>query len=398
MPFLRDPSLSPTSPVRKHAESLNKKFSINFENIQAQISSDRSLIMKTVYERHASGKGKARINWSAYGAARFRFKEDAVQDDSEEWKTMALLFEAESQDASITHFLESKKFSYETFRRIARKAIENGYISENIFSSRDQRIKRSANKHLLSGAIIKTVTFLESIKTRKISLSRDDTFADATEVEKYLEQFDLAPGINPSGSQSTGNPTEDSDADNDKEFTEPGNESSPDSDGGNNESDGETSNNGSTEDSGDPADSGGSTAGQGYGVTRSDKIESKLGELDSKKLIHLYHSLCVVSKKHATLLHLGAWAFFECLGRLVLPNTQDSRSTIGNVIKDDFQGNKSLSKDLRNRLGYVYEFGDCTKHSGTSFPACRAEQLDNDMLTLEPLILALIDRAIASKK
>ena len=321
---LRDPSLSPTSSVRKHAEALNKKFDIDFDDIQAQVSSDRSLIMKTVYEHHASGKGKARINWSALGAARFRFEEGAVQADSDEWKSMALLFEAESQKPSITPLLESKKFSYETFRRIARKAIELGYISKDIFSTRDKRIKRSAKQHLLDDALQKAITFLESIKQREISLSRNETFADVAKVEKYLEQFDLAPEnkpAEPDQSQSLQGGAGEPDGDT-NDFGAKGQ--------GLHRDNGDTGNSSDTDDENDGSGESGSDGkpGQGgYGITRSSKIEVKLKELNSPKLIQLYDSLCVVSLRHSTLLHTGAWAFFESLATLALPSSQNPRGT-----------------------------------------------------------------------
>ena len=72
--ILHNPELAPDQNLKNKAKLLKEKTKFNFSKILAQASTSKSLIYKTVYERHAAGKGRARIAWSALASARFRFE------------------------------------------------------------------------------------------------------------------------------------------------------------------------------------------------------------------------------------------------------------------------------------------------------------------------------------
>ena len=70
---LNDPDkYAPSDAMRKYAKTLLAEHEVNLSDIQAQVSNDKQLIYKTVYERHAAGQGKSRLDWTAYIAIRKR--------------------------------------------------------------------------------------------------------------------------------------------------------------------------------------------------------------------------------------------------------------------------------------------------------------------------------------
>lgn len=398
---LHNPSLAPNGALRAHADKLARKHDIDFDEIHAQVSDDRSLIMKTVYERHASGKGKARINWSAYAAARFRFLEEASNESSDEWKATALLLEAESRNPELTSFLEGARFSFETYRRIAIRALhkDKNIIAASIFSNRDRRIKKSAPKGLLDDAIKNTERFIEAVKTRELSLSRGKSFADADNVEKFLSQFlpEPTPGTDEGQDGDTDNPNELSEGPSGSDGAESSGEAAVGSSSGEHTglaaTDGDDTNSGQSSNDTNAQPDTKRTVGMGG----SRAITKKLEEFNNQKLIQLYDSICTVPMRHSTLLHVAVWAFYESLGRAVKPDANDSRGLIGNLMKDEFgkAGRRPAQayKDYTNRVGYIFEFGDCLKHSSNVL-AASVDQLKADMKVLEPVVIMLIDKAI----
>eukprot|EP01037_Dinobryon_pediforme_P000919 gene919-926_t len=182
---------SPSTAIKDHADALLKAYTVDLANVSAQVSNDKQLIYKTVYERHAAGQGKARINWSAYGAARFRY--DQKMEDGNEWYAIALLLETESKHPEWTAFMDSGDYSHEVFRRIFRAAQDKGVISNSIFSGRHQRIKSTADKKLVKDAIEKVTRFLEAMRNKDLSLSRSGKYADKASVDAFVEQFSFSP-------------------------------------------------------------------------------------------------------------------------------------------------------------------------------------------------------------
>lgn len=381
---LNDPkTLAPNDSVKLHAEDLLKKHKIDFSSIQGQVSSNKQLIFKTVYERHAAGQGRSRINWSAYGAARFRY--DQQMEEDKEWYSVALLLETERVNPTWTEFIDSSEYSHEVFRRIFKSAMDKGVISRTIFSDRNQRLKTTADKKLIKDATDKVSRFLESMQNKDLSLSRSGKYADKASVDAYISQFTLSP-------------------DNAR--------SKPPSSAGSQSSTGQSSTNNTN--SGGAASSAGSQSNssnagsttspsrdkQGYGIDVSEAISQKLAESKSKKLIGLYKSLCTVSlTQHPQLLYVGAWCFFETLSTLIgKPDTTSFTSFLGSKMNEPAFGyNKSKKKDYGDTLEDISKKGNLNKHSGI-YHTAGAEQLRIDFATLETFILALLEIYISKKK
>jgi hypothetical protein len=386
---LHSDKYAPAESIKDYAKSLRKTNKISFSRIQAQVSDDKNLLLKTVYERHAGGKsGKARINWSAFAAARFRYNEDVVEDKSD-WKATALVLKAEEKNPSITDFLNSPAYSHETFRRLANAAFDKGVISENIFSERDQKIRKNTSKDILSDAIVKANKFLLSLRNKEISLSRKgDGYADKERVETYLSHFSLSP-------------------DNQRLESARGNEKSTQSHeeghgetGGRGE--GATTGGSSSKNNGGPTDTGSkdeeSEKNGGHGIACSSNIEGKLKNLNSVKLSGLYNSLCMVSlRRHPQLIYAGAWCFLECLSAHMGKDDEANFLSFLNGRMNSWKTPRKEKKDYELSLKDIMDKGNANKHSAR-YASTDASQLKQDFVVLEPLILKALDELIASKK
>lgn len=385
---LYDDDYAPTEAIKNYANDLRVQNKIAFSKIHAQVSEDKKLISRTVYERHSGGKdGTSRIPWNAYAAARFGFVEHI--GNSKEWRIMALLSRTEKKNPTITPFLDSSEFSFEVFRRLTRAALEKGKISENIFSERGESIKKAARKDLVRDAVTKTLKFLSAMKKKDISLSRKDgNYADKDTIEEYLNSFKLSPdnqklenAKNSSGNGATEDSTE----------TKEGNEGKSKGDSSN-----ESNDNGDTNDD-DNNDTQTTSEKSGHGIDESKAILQKLRKLKSKKLSGLYNSLCIVSlKKHPALMYVGAWSFLEVLSKHMGNTTIEFTGFFGNKMKD-LGIEKLTGKDCTNALKDIQKFGNATKHSKIATPMS-ATQLKNDFEVLEPLIAAALDKAKAQQK
>ena len=309
---LYDDAFAPSDSVKKYAQELRASNKIDFSKIQAQISDDKKVVSRTVYERHSSGKnGTSRIPWAAYAAARFGFDEKI--GDGKEWYIMSLLSATETKYPDITDFLDNSDFSFEVYRRLVRSALKNKVISANIFSEHGERIKKTARVDLINDAISKSHVFLLAMHKREISLSRKDgeEYADKDTVEKYLNTFFLSPDnqeLENIKKKSRSHLTQDEHLKSDDRVSEGKN------------SDANIIKNSyppSTEFSGnDNANSDEDSKSAKSGICESKNILKNLKLLKSDKLSSLYNSLCIISlKQHPALMYVGAWSFLEVLSK-----------------------------------------------------------------------------------
>ncbi|GJL76705.1 ParB/Srx family N-terminal domain-containing protein [Nitrosomonas sp.] len=378
---------APVESLKGYANQLRSEYEIEFLKIQAQVSEDKKLISRTVYERHSGGKnGTSRIPWAAYAAARFGYDEQI--GGSKEWYIMALLSKTEEQFPELTNFLDSHNFSYEVFRRLVRAAISNQRISENIFSKRGEKLKTTARHDLIQDAISKAKQFLHAMQERKITLSRKEGgYADKSTVDRYLESFSFSPD-----NQELKNAKAESNHGQLNNNTQCNNSSQQSSSSSDTQS---SSNNSIQKLSTDlrPNETGKNTE---YGVGESKKILQKLNTLGSGKLGSLYNSLCKVSlNQHPALMYVGAWSFFEVLSKYVGNTTQEFPAFFRNQAQS-LGVDKQTGKDCGNALDTISRYGNATKHSKNAMPTS-AIQLKNDFEVLEPLILAALDKAISEK-
>ena len=388
---LSDPSkYAPSEAMRKHAEALLSEHVVDFSDIQAQVSNNKQLIYKTVYERHAAGQGKSRIDWTAYSAARFRY--DQQTEDSKDWYAMAVLLETERKYPVWADFIDSKDYSHEVFRRIFKSALDKGVISRAIFSDRNQRIKTSVSKKLLSDAIEKTNRFLEAMQAKDFSLSRNGKYADKAAVDEYMDDFELSPD------NIRTKPPEPRTSEASTETKATGINGASTGDAPISTGDGEETESEGNAGGFTPSGVAAQKDRQGYGIDSSDKILQKLEDLESRKLIGLYKSMCAVSLvRHPQLLYTGAWSFFESLSTLMgKPELTSFESYLGSKMNEKGY-TRIQKKDFSKPVKDICDSGNLNKHSGT-YHSTSAYQLREDFNTLEPFICDLLDILISNKK
>lgn len=401
---LHSEEFAPSPALVEYAAELRKKHSIDFSNIQAQVSNQKSLVSKTVFERHSGGKnGTSRVPWNAYAAARFGFDEHI--GDDKEWYIMALLSKTEEANPELGNFIDSNGFSYEVFRRLVRAGVKLGRISENIFSERGERIKKTAAPALVQDAIDKARTFILAIKNKEISLSRKEegAYADSQTVDGIVSTLPLSPDnqaledakkSSVSGEDSSGSGEEADEASSSSQAEEEV-EKNEGGAAGNVASNSDTQQNGETGSDNGPSSGNGSSSSNGieYGVGESEKIKQKLDTLKSRKLNGLYNSLCRVSlNKHPALMYVGAWSFLEVLAKCAGNTNQDFPAFFRNKFSS-FGIDRHTGKDCGAVLDEISKFGNSTKHSKNATPMS-AIQLKNDFEVLEPLILGALEQAI----
>jgi len=388
---------APSTSVIEYAQQLRNKHKINFDKIQAQVSRNKKLVAKTVYERHSSGKnGTSRIPWNAYAAARFGYDESIGED--KEWKIMATLSKTEEKKPSITPFLDSTHFSYEVYRRITRTAIRNKIISENIFSELRKKIKQNARRDLVQDAIQKSLSFLKAMEEKELTLSRSSgNYADQATIEEFLKQFSLSPdNAELKAAKNESNESENNDENN----TESNNSNqSAQADNGGNGSESQNEEEGENNDHSSASDGQSSTSIKNRGVTESPKISEKLKQLKHSKLSDLYYSLCNVSLiNHPTLMYAGAWSFLEVLARTIKPDlTTDFVSFFNQKMGSLGFNSRTIKRDIQKSIKEISDYGNAAKHSHVQ-TIVDGKQLRNHFAVIELLLIKLIELAIEKEQ
>lgn len=129
-------------------------------------------------------------------------------------------------------------------------------------------------------------------------------------------------------------------------------------------------------------------------VQYDDEINRSLKNLGNEKLESLYYSICAMElENHTPLVSIGVWAFFETLSGC-------AGKTDGTAV-DAFLSKQKLTqlgfvgddqKAIRSAIERTREYGNLTKHHRVS-AAFNGDQLNNDMVTLKPVVVKLIKEA-----
>lgn len=128
-------------------------------------------------------------------------------------------------------------------------------------------------------------------------------------------------------------------------------------------------------------------------VRDSPDIENALEALGNHKLMSLYHSLCTIEiENHTPLLSVGAWSFFETLTSCAGRGENTSFDSYLSKTKIVSYGIKGETTSYAAALRRVREFGNSTKHHSTA-ASFNGAQLNNDMITLEAIIVKCIEEA-----
>jgi hypothetical protein len=401
---LHDDDYAPTDTIKAYAQELREANTLDFTSIQAQVSSNKELVAKTVHERHSGGgNGTRRQDWKAYANARFGF--DNKVGDHKEWYIMALLVKTEEEHPELE--VNGTTFPYETYRRIVRTALAKQRISNNIFAERGAHIKKTARPDLVKDAVSKSLKIIQALGSKELSLSRKDdtTYADKSNIDAYIEAFELSPD-----NAELERSREASGQSGDKQIFS----SSTQGQEGSGQSD--SSDHDHTQTSSDPDDqSGDNTAsnendvgaaggrGSGYRVNESQDIKDKLDALDSFKLKRLYKSLCKISlNDHPEIMYAGAWMFFELLSKYAgNVNQKGRRQHEFTAFLNGRMQSHAFQEERRDScykvLLEIQDFGNAAKHSITRTRAT-AQQLKLDFDLLESTITMAIDEAISLKQ
>lgn len=369
---LSDPALSPHPAIGKLAEDLRGSTRFDFSAIQAQVSDDRDMILKTVYERHAAGKGVSKIDWNALANAKFRF--DHQLSEGQDWKEVALLMELEGADPTATEYVYNPKYSHEVFRRITRAAIERKLVDPTLFLEKEMRLdKRKKQSRLDALALVRT--FLSYMAAGHINLSRTgDTYADKKKVEAYLDTFQAPTVADPLPPHSPPAP--------------PPSEPSPPS------SSGPTPPTPPREPPTGPRERP-TNPQPPTRIAPDPEVTRLLDELGSQKLSNLYYSLTTVSlREHSVLMCIAAWAFWEVLaGNHGCSDGTSFESYFNGKINDWFL-DRGVKSSLKQSLTSISADGNCSKHCPiySSLPA--AIGLDNHFRVLKPLLVRVLKDTI----
>lgn len=416
------PEMAPSAKVRELAVELKRATSFNFTEIQAQYSKDRSLILKTVYERHAAGQGKSRIDWTAFANAKFRFDERLA--DGQDWHDIALLMELESRSEKDVEFAYTPKYSHDVFRRIVRAAIQRGLIDKGIFSEKNKRILRS-RKQSVKHALDIVREFLAYMEGGHINLSRRDgggTYADKKKVDEYLESIEgrfgrpdpktITEGASPEEGLRKFAKDEESSQGEDSQSTSSDVHRDPRSEGGGGECVAPDQKAEAPNPAG-PSIGGGASLDRDKELDKEEKIELEkpqlqihqsqdiiklLNEIKSLKLSSLYRSLASISLRyHPALAVIGAWAFLETIARNAGASDGNSfDSYFGSKLHDWF-AERSEKQSMKAALAFISSEGNCNKHCKI-YVTVNAEQLVTHFAVLDPLIVRALQEILRKRK
>lgn len=192
--IINDPTLAPSKKIADILAKIDKNsLPFDLKNIGCFVSKNKQEILKTVYERHAAGKGISRIQWSAFATAKFRY--DAEIEDND-WRAIAILLHVISIDEITNTLVKKPNFSFEVFRRMIRHAYSHGYIHFEIFN--DEKNVIVSESDYLSSAIELIKNIVKAIDNSEVGLSRGKNYASDEFLSKYfLHHFDKITEVKP---------------------------------------------------------------------------------------------------------------------------------------------------------------------------------------------------------
>ena len=134
-------------------------------------------------------------------------------------------------------------------------------------------------------------------------------------------------------------------------------------------------------------------------INFNQEIEIELEELDSTKLLALYRSICGIGlENNAPILTVGAWSFIETLARLNGCKVGTSfvsfynRNRLSSLLLSDKnkepKSEKATIEPVESALKSLSKEGNLTKHD-KNWAKFNWQELKTDMLSLEPLIIAI---------
>lgn len=361
--IIHDPRLAPSKKIEDILNRIDQsKLSFDLNRIGCFVSTNKEEILKTVYERHAAGKGISRIQWSAFATAKFRY--DSEIEDSD-WRAIAILLHVVSFNEEINSLIKKPSFSFEVFRRMIRHAYLNGYLHFEIFNEEKNIINPEVPD--FGKAIDLVLKVVKAIDNGEVGLSRGKNFASEVYLTEYFSHYfskvtevkpprkkrkpklikpTISPTppekkvedpvkIDPSFIDATKNPVEDI-------------QTLPPS----------------------------PQIGLPFGnpplltirepanfIEENIALINSLNKLSIPKYSHLYQSISQLNiKKHVILAVIATWAFLDSLPRVAGWKDSDFTSYYNSHIKNLISV-KEMQTDVRHAISWLYLEGNCNKHS-----------------------------------
>ncbi|MHA3052567.1 hypothetical protein [Acinetobacter sp. ANC 4640] len=359
--IINDVSLAPSTKIKDIVEKIDKKsLPFDLNNIGCFVSRDKNEILKTVYERHAAGKGISRIHWSAFATAKFRY--DSKIEDTD-WRAIAILLHVISIDVKSNTFVNSPRFSFEVFKRLVRHGYNNGYIHFNVFNE-DKMILNSESKYF-DTTILLINEFIKSMDNNEVNLSRGDNYASDSFLKEYFAyKFSKITTEKP--------PRRRRKKEEDKPITYEVSSTSTDAQPVTQSQSKKNPNEIKT--SSLPASQ--STLpfiekkpkleipDIPSFIAESPELIGAINSLSVQKFSLLYQSLTQLNiRKHAIIAVVATWSFLDSLPRLANWNGTDFTAYYNNHIKS-FTESKEQQTAIRHSLTWLSNEGNCNKHSG----------------------------------
>lgn len=432
--IIKDPKLAPNKKITDILANLDKKnLPFDLNKIGCFVSKNKHKILKTVYERHAAGKGISRIQWSAFATAKFRYDTEIKDND---WRAIAILLYVISIDESINLLVKKPNFSFEVFRRMIRNAYLNGYIHFEIFN--DEKNIIIPESEYLSSAIELIKKVVKAIDNGEVGLSRGKNYASDDFVSKYfLYHFDkitdvkpprkkrknltLKPETNTSNTNlSTNNQvthklaqTNDSsviniasitqglskeDLSDDKSADFDSMSAVPPSTTGNHEvgipnSDASTQINLPLNDSIPTLE----IVESSYFIESNPELINSLNKLSVQKFSLLYQSLIQLNiRKFPILAVIATWSFLDSLPRVGGWEGNDFTSYYNNHIKI-LIAQKELQTDVRHSISWLFLEGNCNKHS-SKYITLDYKEFIKHFNNIQTFLSRIIDQKVMPKK
>ncbi|OTG78850.1 hypothetical protein B9T23_01920 [Acinetobacter terrae] len=419
--IINNPELAPSKKIADILATLDKnKLPFDLNQIGCFVSSDKQEILKTVYERHAAGKGISRIQWSAFATAKFRY--DAEIDDND-WRAIAILLHIISFDENADTLIKKPNFSFEVFRRMIRHAYLNGYLHFEIFNE-DKNVINSESDYLNS-AIELVNKIVKAIDNSEVGLSRRKNYASEDFLSQYFLHYftkiteskpprkkrknktikpenpviDVAPLAHDTVSNIF--TKIDDSVVNNSFIAEPSIIDDPVNT--------ETTSTDETVFTLPPLASPQinlplpDIAPVLDIVEPSSLIESNidlinsLNRLSIQKFSLLYQSLSQLSiKKHPILAVIATWAFLDSLPRVGGWEGTDFTSYYNNHIKNMVPA-KELQTDIRHSISWLYSEGNCNKHS-SKYVTLDYKEFTKHFNNIQTFLSNIIDQKIIPKK
>lgn len=378
---LNNPTLGPTQNIRARAEELRRDTSVDFDYIQVQIADKGDLLDLTLSERHGGG-GAGRIRWSARASARFRLRSGQGHDS--DWRASVLLEDAEGIDGEVEAITESKAFSFDSFRRIVRTALELGLIEKKIFADGSQSLDQRCSEETIRQTRSFVRWAINRIADKTITLSGNrgagQVYADGAELNEFLsETFGLP---KPDLGEDASAERDESDSFEEKRGTEK-----------------------------DPRKKKAAKKTMKksrakktfpHRVEESRRVTNALVSGDKARLSRLYRSITTVAATvHAELMYIACWTFFEILLRSQPkqdPNVVNPDNILGslNQLASEYsklpEGSHNSARDLHNALRHIHTAANRNKHNERA-GVVNAPQLIEDMRLLSDFTAWLSERA-----